>query len=471
MLERYFGLRALGTNPRRELTAGLVTFLTMAYIIVVQPAILSGAMFGMETGMDLRAVMFATCVAAAAATAMMGLLARYPIALAPGMGQNFFFVFTAIPAAAAIGYEEDPWRVGLGAVFLSGVAFLVLSFLGVRKKLVDAVSPSMKAAIAVGIGFFIAFIGLQNSTLVTADPGTMVALNVSFLSPDLIIFFIGFATSAVLMARGVRGAILVGIVAACGAALLLRFILPMTAWGSAELVTESLLMTQFRPAEGVVAMPPSPEPVMFKLDVVAALSLHFIPIVLIFFFMDFFDTMGTLIGVSGRAGLLVNNKLPRATQAFASDATGTVFGSLMGTSTVTSYIESTAGIAEGGRSGLTAVTVAVLFLLALFFTPLVEMIATHPSITAPALVLVGAMMAQQAVRIEWEDLTETIPCFVIILTIPLTFSIGDGIALGFIVYPLVKLLAGRGRELNIPLIVLAVILAFYFIAVRGAVPG
>jgi AGZA family xanthine/uracil permease-like MFS transporter len=273
MLERLFRLSENGTTPKTEILAGLTTFLTMAYIIFVQPAVLSGAMFGKPTGMDFGSVMVATCLAAALASAIMGLYARYPIAQAPGMGENFFFVFSAIPAAAAAGFG-NPWAVALGVVFISGVLFLVLSLVGVREKVMDAISPSMKQAIAVGIGLFIAFFGLQNTGLIVKDPGTAVKLNPHFASPDLIVFFIGLFVAAGLHARRLRGSILWGIAAATLVSITLKVLLPLLGPDVAEskLVSESMLMTRFKLATGVVAAPPSVAPTFLKLDLAGALS-------------------------------------------------------------------------------------------------------------------------------------------------------------------------------------------------------
>ena len=399
-LSEHFQLRERGTTPRIEVVAGTTTFLTMAYVIFVQPAVLSGSLFGTDTGMDFGAVTTATCLAAALATAIMGLYARYPIALAPGMGQNFFFVFTAIPVAAAAG-SPDPWRAALGAVFIAGVAFLIVSVLGIRERIIDAVSPSLKHAIAVGIGVFVAFIGLRNAQVIVADPGTAVRLNARFLSPDIVVFVVGFLVAAALHARRIAGSIVWGIAAGLVTALVLRAVLPLLPVATTtDLVRDSRLWTQFAPAQDFVSLPPSLGPTLFQMDLGWAVVASMIPIVVIFFFMDVFDTVGTLIGLGQRAGMLVENKLPRAQRAMMSDAVGTVVGASLGTSTVTSYIESASGIEQGGKTGLTALVVATWFLLALFFYPIVSMVGSYPPITAPALVLVGAMMARNVTQIQ-----------------------------------------------------------------------
>ncbi|TAL06323.1 MAG: NCS2 family permease [Verrucomicrobia bacterium] len=462
MLERIFRLSENQTTVRTEILAGLTTFLTMAYIIVVQPAVLSGAMFGMKTGMDFGAVTTATCLSAALATGLMAWLARYPIAQAPGMGENFFFVFTVIPAATAAGFTNG-WQVALGCVFLSGVLFLLLSLVGLRELIFNAVSPSMKNGIAAGIGLFIAFIGLQNAGVIIKDPGSAVKLNAHFASPDLIVFFIGLLTIAVLHARKIRGSILWGIVAATALAIGLKQILP----ADSPLVASAMLTKQFQFATSVVSSPPSLEPTYLQMDIVHALSPKMLPFVFVFLFMLTFDAIGTLIGVCEQAGFMRDNKLPRAKQAMVSDAVGTVAGAALGTSTVTSFIESAAGVEQGGRTGLTGVVVAILFLLAMFFSPLIAMVGSYPPITAPALVIVGAMMLQNVTKINWSDYTEMIPAFLTLIGIPLSYSIADGLALGFISYPLIKFFSGRGREAGWLTYVLAVVLVLYFVFVRS----
>jgi adenine/guanine/hypoxanthine permease len=463
MLERFFKLSENQTTARIELLAGVTTFLTMAYIIVVQPAVLSGAMFGIKTGMDFGAVMTATCLSAALATALMALLARYPIAQAPGMGTNFFFIFSTIPAAKAAGFV-DGWQVALGVVFISGVLFLILSLVGLREMIFNAISPSMKCATAAGIGLFIAFIGLQNTGLIVKDPVSAVKLNAHFNSPDLIVFFVGLLTSAVLHAKKIRGSILWGIVAATLLTAALKLILANSA---SPLVAKSMLATQFTFAKGIVAAPPPISPTFLQMDIVHALSPAMLPFVFVFFFVLTFDAIGTLIAICEQAGFVRDNKLPRAKQAMVSDAVGTVAGAALGTSTVTSFIESAAGVEQGGRTGLTGIVVAILFLASLFFSPLIAMVGSYPPITAPALVIVGSIMLQQLAKIDWKDFTETIPAFLTLIGIPLSYSIADGLALGFISYPLIKLFSGRGREANWLTYVLAAVLVFYFAFVRS----
>jgi AGZA family xanthine/uracil permease-like MFS transporter len=467
MLDRVFRLSEHGASVHTEVVAGITTFLTMAYIIFVQPAVLSGA------GMDFGAVMVATCLSAALATTVMGLWARYPIALASGMGQNFFFVFTVTPAIAAVaaehGWSSQPWQVAMGVVFVSGCLFLLLTLLGVREAIMDAISPSMKHAIAVGIGLFIALIGLKNAGLIVGSPETFVTLNTKLYSPDLIVFFFGLVAIAVLHTWKVRGSILWGILAAAVLACLLKAVLPHSPWAEQAVVANSGLVTKFEFAKQVVAAPPSVAPTAFQFDLVHAFAPAMIPYVILFLFMDVFDTIGTLIGVTGQAGLLKDNRLPRAGRAMLADALGTVTGAALGTSTVTSYIESAAGVEQGGRTGLTAVVVAIGFLLALFFSPIIRMVGSYEPITAPALVIVGAMMTRNVARIDWDDYSESIPAFVTMVGIPFCFNIGDGLAMGFILYPIVKLLSGRWRDASWLMVVLAVVLIAYFVLLRAGI--
>jgi AGZA family xanthine/uracil permease-like MFS transporter len=479
MLDRFFHLSENNTTVRIELLAGLTTFLTMAYIIVVQPLVLSGRMFDLKTGMDFGAVTTATCIAAALASAVMGLYGRYPIAQAPGMGENFFFVLTMLPAAAAMiaaqvktGHiaagSTAPWQIGLGVIFYSGLLFLLLSMLGVREKLMEAISPSMRNGIAIGIGLFIVLIGMDSTGLLSKDPGTGWTLNPRFASPDRIVFFFGLLVTAALHTRRIRGSIIVGILAATLLAIGLKFGLPYLGDGvmNSPLVKDSMLMTRFAVADHVLSMPPPIAPTLCQLDLVGSLAWPMLPFILIFLFMVLFDTLGTLIGVAEQANLIRDNRLPRARQALMSDALGTLSGAALGTSTVTSFIESAAGVEQGGRTGLTAVCAAVLFLLALFFSPIIDMIGSYRPITAPALIVVGSMMMRNVTKIDWDNYAESLPTFLIIAGIPLTFSIADGLALGFIAYPLVKLLAGQGRDVKWLMYVMAVVLVAYFVVVR-----
>jgi len=442
LLNRCFHLQENGTTVRTELLAGLTTFLTMAYIIFVQPALLSKDFAGNPTGLDFGAVLLATCLASAVASAVMALLANYPIALAPGMGENFFFV-TTVMSLGALGLA-DAWRAALAIVFLSGVAFIVLSLVRLREAVMDGMSPSLTSGIAAGIGLFIAFIGLHNGGLIVGKPGTMVGLNPELMTADLAVFGLGLLVTAVLHARRVRGAIVAGIAVAAALA---------AALGKVHL-------------EGVFGLPDIKQSAVFQLDFRNALTLTALPFIIIFLFMVMFDTVGTLVGVCEQAGLMRDNKLPRASRALLADAIGTTTGAALGTSTVTSFIESAAGVEQGGRTGLTALAAGALFLVALFVSPLVAMVGGYLPITAPALVVVGALMMRNAARIAWHDFTEAIPAFLMMIGVPLCYSIADGLALGFVSYPVIKLLSGRGREVRWLMYVLAVVLALYFVFVR-----
>jgi AGZA family xanthine/uracil permease-like MFS transporter len=422
MLEKLFHLRALGTTVRTEILAGVTTFLAMAYIIFVQPTVLSAA------GMDRGAVLTATCLASALATLLMAFLANYPIAVAPAMGHNFFFAFTVVVAGGT------PWPVALGAVAIAGTIFILTAGLGLRERIITAVPDSLKHAITVGIGLLIALIGLEWSGIVVAAPGTFVTLG-KLTTPPTLVALGTLALTAVLIARGVRGALLVGMLTATIVALAMK------------LVTY----------QGLVAWPPSLAPTFFKLDVAGALRPGLLHVVFVFFLLALFDSIGTLIGVANRIGLVRNGKLPRAREALLADAIGTVAGATLGTSTVTAYVESSAGVAAGGRSGLASVVTAALFLLALFVHPLVRMIgggvpieggAMLYPIVSPALILVGAMMMESVTAIRWSDPTEGIPAFLAAIVMPLTVSITDGIGFGFIAVALLKLTTGRWRELD-----------------------
>jgi len=386
-----FDLQARGTNIRIEVLAGLSTFMTMSYIIFVQPAVLS------ICGMDHGAVLVATCVASAIATFLMGVLANYPIALAPAMGHNFFFVFTI---CGIMGYS---WQVALGANFISGALFLFLSVFSFRARLVDSIPQSIKSAIAVGIGLLIALVGMEWSGLVVGHPATLVQLG-NLHSPPVLISLLGVLLISVLFALRVRGAILIGILATAFLGWLFGLV-------------------NF---EGVVSAPPSIAPTFLKLDIAGVFTtggfVDVLMVIFVFFFLDLFDTVGTLVGISQRAGFVVDGKLPRAERALLSDAVGTIVGTTLGTSTVTSYIESAAGVSEGGRTGLANMVTAFLFILALFFYPLAKMVGgevvyddlhLYPFI-APPLIIVGSMMMTSVKSIKWDDYTESVPAFLTI---------------------------------------------------------
>lgn len=414
MLESLFKLRENGTSVRTELLAGLTTFLTMAYIIVVNPDILS---FG--AGMDFGAVFVATCLAAAIGTAIMGFYANYPIAMAPGMGLNAYFAF------GIVGGMGVPWEAALGAVFISGLLFLAISLFKVREWIINAIPMSLKLAIAAGIGLFLAMIGLKNAGIVVGNPATLVALGDLTQMPAMLAAF-GFFLIAALHVRKVPGAIIIGI-------------LVVTALG---------LATGHAQYGGVFDLPPSIAPTFFAMDLAGALEIGLLTIIFAFLFVDLFDTSGTLVGVAHRGGMLdKQGRLPRVGRALTADSSATMIGAALGTSTTTSYIESAAGVDAGGRTGLTAVTVAALFLLALFLAPLAQMIPSYA--TAPALVFVAVLMARSLKELPWDDLTEFAPALITALAMPLTFSIAHAIGLGFITYAAIKLLTGRHGEVSI----------------------
>jgi adenine/guanine/hypoxanthine permease len=427
MLERYFQLAENGTTIRTEIVAGLTTFLTLAYILFVNPLILADA------GMDKGAVFVATCIASAVATLVMALYANYPIALAPGMGLNAYFAYGVVKG---MGHS---WEVALGAVFLSGVLFLILSVTKVREWIVDAIPMSQKFAISAGIGLFLGIIALENAGIIVAHPATIVTLG-SLKTPTTVLAMIGFLAIVALDARRVPGAIII-------------VILALTVIG---------FVTGYAQAPGsIVSAPPSLAPTFLQLDIGGALSLGLVAIVFAFLFVDLFDNTGTLVGVAYRAGLIgPDGKIPRLNRALVADSSAAMVGATLGTSTVTSYIESAAGVKAGGRTGLVGVVVAALFLLALFVSPLAISVPKYA--TAPALLFVACIMARGLADLDWEDVTESAPAVITAITMPLTFSIAHGIAFGFIAYAAVKLLSGRIGEVKPALMVLAVLFVVKF---------
>ncbi len=420
MLERLFQLKAHNTNVRTELLAGVTTFLTMAYILFVNPSILG------ETGMDKGAVFVATCLAAAIGSTVMGLIANYPIALAPGMGLNAFFTYTVVL------HMGHTWQVALGAVFISAVLFFLLSIFRIREWIINSIPLPLRSAIAAGIGLFLALIALHNAGIVVSNPATMVGLG-DLKQPAPILATLGFALIVALEALAVRGAVLIGILA----------------------VTIVSIVMGFTPFGGVTSMPPSLAPTFLQLDIKGALDIGLVSVIFAFLFVDLFDNSGTLIAVAKKAGLMrKDGHLPKMGRALIADSTAALGGSLLGTSTTTSYIESAAGVSAGGRTGLTAIVVAVLFLFALFFAPLAGSVPAFA--TAPALLFVAVLMASGMAEIEWSDITVAAPVVVTALAMPLTYSIATGIAFGFITWVAAKTLAGRFRELNGMLVALAI---------------
>ncbi|MEK9967686.1 MAG: NCS2 family permease [Ferrovibrio sp.] len=422
MLDRYFKLAENGTTVKTEVLAGLTTFLTMAYIVFVNPAILSKA------GVDPGAAFVATCLAAAIGTAIMGLYANYPVALAPGMGLNAYFAFGVV---LGMGHT---WQVALGAVFISGVVFLIISVLPIREAIINSIPYSQKLAIGAGIGLFLGLIGLKEAGLVVDHPATLVSLG-KVAAPTVLMAILGFLVIAILDYRKLPGAIIVGIL----------------------VVTVLGIALGLSPFGGIVSAPPSLAPTFMQMDIKGALSLGLLAIVFAFLMVDLFDTAGTLVAVAPRAGLMdKDGKLKRLGKALVADSSATIAGAVLGTSTTTSYIESAAGIRVGGRTGLTAVVVAVMFLLALFFAPLAGSVPAYA--TAPALVFVACVMASGLAKIDWEDVTEFAPAVITAVMMPFTFSITNGIGLGLISYVIIK--AGTGRVKDIHPITAAIALAF-----------
>jgi AGZA family xanthine/uracil permease-like MFS transporter len=426
-LERHFGFAAHETTWRTEILAGLTTFITMAYIIFVNPAILS------QTGMPLAAVTTSTCLCAAIGSILMGALANYPLALAPGMGLNAYFTYTVVKGMGV------PWQTALGAVFLSGVIFLVLTFGGIRQKLLAAVPHQLHAAVAGGIGLFIAFIGLRNAGIIVPSAATTVTLgNLHAHDTQLAIF--GIVLIAVLQAYKVKASMLIGVLTTLAAGILLH-------------------QVKYTPS---TFNPMAIRATLFHLDIRGALKMNALEIIFVFLFVDLFDNIGTLVAVTERAGLIADDHtIPRLDKIFFADATSTVIGSLAGTSTVTSYIESSAGVAAGGRTGVTAIVTGLLFLVAIFVAPVVGAIPDFA--TAPALILVGALMLGGAARIDWNEPRVAIPAFLTLITIPLTYSIATGLSFGLISYAVLELATGRGRRQHWMLYLLAVLFLLRFI--------
>ena len=428
-LEKQFKLGENGVSKRTEIMAGLTTFLTMAYIIFVNPSILAKA------GMDQNAVFVATCLAAAFASILMGFVANYPIALAPGMGLNAYFAFVVAP--------KFGWQAALGAVFLSGILFVILSATPVREMIVNAIPRSLKMAISAGIGLFLAMIGMQACGLVVDHPATLVTHG-DFTKPALLLAALGLLIMLAMDHYKVPGGIIIGILA----------------------VTAIAMVLGLQKFGGIASMPPSIAPVLFKLDIGAALSIGLVTVVFAFLFVDLFDNTGTLIGIAHRGGFMnKDGTIPRLGQALMVDSTAAVASGLLGTSTTTSYIESAAGVKAGGRTGLTAVVVGLLFLLALFFAPLAGSIPAFA--TAPALIFVACLMARGLTEVDWEDASEYVPAMLTALTMPFTFSIADGIAIGFISFVAIKIACGRVGEVKPIIGLLAALFVVKYAIVGG----
>ncbi|MBN1364609.1 MAG: NCS2 family permease [Syntrophaceae bacterium] len=436
-ITKIFKITERKSSIKTEVIAGSTTFLTMAYIIFVEPAVLQNA------GMDFGAVLTATCIGAAIICILMGIIANYPIAGAPLMGENFFFVFTIVIAM------NFSFQVALAAVLIEGVLFLILTSMKLREIIIDTIPQSLKHAMAIAIGIFIAFIGLKWAGLVVADPATTVALG-NLKSPAVVTSLIGFLVTAALLVKKVKGSLLWGIL----------------------FTTIVALLTGVTKFEGIMSAPPSISPVFMKFDFSQILNPNFILVVFLLLYMEIFDTIGTIIGVAEEGGFIKNNKIPGAGKILFVDALGTSVGAILGTSTISSYIESNAGVTQGGRTGFSNIITGLLFLLALFFSPLVKMIGggyalgenniIYP-IVAPALILVGFLMIKNIVKLDFSDLSESLPAYLTIIGIPLTFSIADGIAFGIVSYPLIKALTGKAKEVSIVMYILAGIFILKYI--------
>ena len=426
-LENYFEFSHLGTNWRTEILAGVTTFLTMAYIVLVNPAILSA------TGMPLPAITAATCLSAAFGSILMGIVARYPIALAPGMGLNAYFTYTVCLKM------HIPWQTALGAVFLSGIIFLALTAAGIRQMILRSIPHELYAAVSGGIGLFIAFIGFRNAGLVVADPETFVSLG-NIRHPTTALALFGLVLMVTLEVKKVRGSILIGVLTTTAIA----WMIGMVHWAPSMGGLSSLADTAF------------------KLNIAGALNKGLLEIVFVFFFVDLFDNLGTLVAVTKRAGLLsADHSIPRLNRILLADATATVFGSLTGTSTVTSYVESTAGVAAGGRSGVTAIVTGLLFLFAIVAAPFVNMVPQ--AATAPALILVGSLMLASITEIRWHEPLVALPAFLTLVLIPFTYSIANGLGFGIIAWAVLHLAAGKYRREDWLLYILAALFLARFI--------
>jgi AGZA family xanthine/uracil permease-like MFS transporter len=421
-IEKFFRLKEHGTNVRTEVIAGITTFMTMAYILAVNPYILS------QTGMDRSAVFTATALSSFIAIAVMAFYANLPIALAPGMGLNAFFAFTVV---SQLGYS---WEMAITAVFIEGIIFILLTFFKVREAIIDSIPMNLKHAISVGIGFFIAMIGLSNAGIIVKNDATLISLG-SVTNTNTLLALGGILVTSVLLVFRVKGALVIGII--------------ITAIAGIPLGITNI------PEGGLVSLPPSPGPVFFKFDFSKVFTWEMLLVIFTFLFVDVFDTVGTLVGVCSQANLLdERGRVPRATQALFADAVGTTAGAILGTSTVTSYIESASGVQAGGKTGLTALTTGVLFLLALFLAPLFSMI---PGVaTAPALIIVGSFMIAPIQKIDFGDYAESIPVFLTIILMPLAYSISEGIAFGMISYVTIRLFTGRWKEVSLVMFILAV---------------
>jgi adenine/guanine/hypoxanthine permease len=437
-MKKYFEFDKLGTNYKRELLGGFTTFLAMAYILVVNPLTLTLADIGDfpdELRMNYGAVFVATALSAAVGCFVMGIIAKYPLALAPGLGLNAFFAYTVVLS------NGSPWQHALAAVFVSGVFFLILTLTGLREKLINAIPLELKLAVGAGIGLFIAFIGLKNAQIVVSNPATFVAIG-DLTDPEVLLAIFGLVITIIFLVRGVKAGVF---------------------FGMAITAVAGVIFGLVNMPEAIVAMPPSVEPTFGKLFGAFSdadfYTLSMLSVILTFLFVDFFDNAGTLMAVANQAGFVKDNKLPRAGKALISDSIATIAGSIFGTSTVTSYVESSSGVAAGARSGFAAIVTGVLFLLSLFFLPLLSVVTS--AVTAPALIVVGILMVASLGKIDWEKFEIAVPAFFTMLMMPLTFSIATGVAVGFVFYPLTMIVKGKAKEVHPIMYVFGVIFLLY----------
>lgn len=439
MLEKFFGFKENGTTLKTEIIAGLTTFVTMAYIIIVNPLTLAMP----ETGMDFGAVMMATCLSAAFTTLLMGLYANYPFALAPGMGLNAFFSYTLVM------HMGVSWETALGVVFISGLIAMLVAVSRIRETVIKAIPMHLKTAIGAGIGLFIAFIGLQNAGIIVDNPATLLGFG-KITDPHVLLAIFGLIVTGILLVKKVTGSIILGI-------------LITTVVGLFVPAGDGTMITNFQPgALGIFDLPPSIAPTLFKLDILGALKFSLFAAIFSLFFVDMFDTIGTLVGVASKTNLMdEKGNLKRGNKALYVDFIGTMMGAFLGTSNVTTYVESASGVNAGGRTGMTAVVVGILFLLSTFLSPVV--LAIPGVATAPALILVGVMMATGLKNIDWDDMLTAIPCFLTVIMMPLSYSIATGLAVGFVTYVLLSFLTGRGKDVHWVMYILSLLFVLYFI--------
>ncbi len=443
LLEKVFKLSEHKTNVRTEIIAGFTTFMTMAYILAVNPNILGNP----DVGMDPNALFTSTALAAIIGTLCMAFFANYPFALAPGMGLNAFFIYTV---CLKMGYS---WQVALAAVLVEGIVFIVLTAFNIREAIFNSIPQNLKHAVGAGIGLFITFIGLQNAKVIVDDPATLLSLgDVTHVVPLLAI--VGTIITAILVVKKVKGSILIGIFITY----ILGIIAELTGWYVPNPEVEMISLIP----SGIVSMPPSIKAIFFKFDFTHVLSLNFLIVVFAFLFVDIFDTLGTLIGVSNQAGMLdKDGKLPKVKEALFADAIGTTAGAILGTSTVTTYVESASGVAEGGRTGLTSAVTAIFFAIALFFSPI--FLAVPSFATAPALIIVGFMMMQSVTKIDFTDAQEGVPAFLTLIFMPLAYSIAEGIVFGIISYTVINALTGKAKKVHPLMYALTVIFILKFV--------